>query len=167
MLRSIPKAMNESAHPAVTSKRPMLSALDLNRLSKLRKKHHPHCHACSNQDHRLEFETNGVDLFIGRITPPKELCSYPEILHGGVISLLIDEAMTCCLMAHGVLGLTGELSLRFHQSVSLDQALEIHTRVTRVRPPLYQLESHLHQNGKTMVTAKAKFMQKPNHPSPR
>ena len=158
--------MNESAHPAVTSKRQMLSSLDLNRLSKLREKYHPHCHACSNQDHRLEFETNGADLFIGRITPPKGLCSYPEILHGGVISLLMDEAMTCCLMAHGVLGLTGELSLRFHQSVSLDQALEIHTRVTRVRPPLYQLESHLHQNGITMVTAKAKFMQKTNHLSP-
>lgn len=157
--------MNNPTQPALPIKRQKLSALDLDLLDELRKKHHPHCHACTHQNYRLEFETDGVDLFIGRITPPKKLCSYPEVLHGGVISLLMDESMTCCLMAHGVLGLTGELSLRFHQSIEINQMLEIHTRVIQTRPPLYQLKSQLYQNGKIMVTAKAKFMQKPNQPS--
>jgi acyl-coenzyme A thioesterase PaaI-like protein len=157
--------MNNPTQPAIPIKRQMLSALDLDLCAKLRKKYHTHFYACSHQNLRLEFETDGMDLLIGRITPSKELCSYPEILHGGVISLLMDEAMTCCLMAHGVLGLTGELTLRFHQSIEINQMLEIHTRVIQTRPPLYQLKSHLYQNGKIMVTAKAKFMQKSEQPS--
>ncbi|MCP5537902.1 MAG: PaaI family thioesterase [Akkermansiaceae bacterium] len=157
--------MNSPTHTTPPDKRHTLRPLDLDLLTRLREKHHRQCHACSHQSLRLEFETDGVDTLIGRITPPQELCSYPNVLHGGIISLFIDEAMTCCLMGHGVLGLTGELSLRFHQSVETCQLLEIKTRVIHARRPLYQLESHLSQNGNIMVSAKAKFMQKPDQTS--
>lgn len=151
--------MNQSASSSSTS-RHSLAPLDLAQLAKLRDQHHPHCYACTHPDHHLEFELGAPETFIGRITPSNNLCSYPDIVHGGIISLLIDEAMTCCLMAHGILGMTAELTLRYQQSVELNQELEIHTRVTRCRPPLYQVNSQLKQNGEVRVTAHAKFMQK-------
>lgn len=33
-------------------------------------------------------------------TPDSQVESYSNTLHGGIQSLLIDQAMTCCLMAH-------------------------------------------------------------------
>jgi uncharacterized protein (TIGR00369 family) len=165
MLHSSRKTMQ---NPTLSSPLPslhMLGPLDLDRMAELRGNYHGECHACANKDYRLKFITNDENWLIARITPVKKLCSYPEILHGGVISLLIDEAMTCCLMAHGILGLTAELTLQYHHPVKPGHPLEIHTRVTRARPPLYLIESQLQQNGKTMLTAHAKFMQRTQQPS--
>lgn len=158
--------MKASPTPTPPPGRRALAPLSLTRLSRIRSTHHPHCHACSNPDYRLKYATYDYDTLIARITPLQKLCSYDEILHGGVASLLIDEAMCCCLMAHGILGLTGELALRYRQPAGLAQPLEIHTRVTWARAPLYHLESQLLQNGKTMLTAKAKFMQRAEQPEP-
>lgn len=137
-----------------------LPPLNLDQLAKLRSQHHPDCYACTQDDHRLAFELGKSNELVGRITPSVKLCSYPGVFHGGMISLLIDEAMTCCLMAHGTLAMTAELTLRYHHSVELDQEITIFTQITRSRPSLYHLESQLLQGENLKVTAKAKFMRK-------
>ncbi|MBT8044486.1 MAG: PaaI family thioesterase [Verrucomicrobiae bacterium] len=158
------RTKNHSTNASSSSIHRIATAPDLTRLSELRDQHHQQCHACSHQDYRLRFTIDAVDTVTAHLTPAAHLCSYPDILHGGVTSLLIDEAMTCCLMAHGILGLTAELKLKYHHSVELNQALEIHTRVTQSRAPLHLLESQLLQNGKAMLSAHAKFMQRPKQP---
>ena len=107
--------------------------MNLETLEELREIHHFYCLACTNPRFRLDFECGEGDLLVARFRPERELCSYEGVLHGGVIGLLFDEAMTCLLMAHGVVGMTGELILRYREPVAVDEGVEIRSRVTRPR----------------------------------
>ena len=137
-----------------------LEPMSLETLERLREAHHSTCLACTNPRFRLEFECEEGGLLVARFRPEKELCSYEGVLHGGVIGLLFDEAMTCLLMAHGVVGMTGELILRYREPVTVDDPIEIRSRVTRPFAPLYHIESSLLQTGATKAKAKARFVRR-------
>jgi len=134
--------------------------MNLETLARLREDHHSSCLACTNPRFRLEFECAEGELLVARFRPERELCSYEGVLHGGVIGLLFDEAMTCLLMAHGVVGMTGELILRYREPVDLDDPIEIRSRVTRPFAPLYHIESSLVQAGVTKAKARGRFVRR-------
>lgn len=156
----VPAIMSSSKLVKKVSGQLEAASPDMKRLKAFRSKYHADCMACSDTEYQLQFDIAPDGVMIGRIIPSQKLHSYSGVLHGGVISLLIDEAMTCCLMAYGVVGVTVELTLRFRESSEPGTAVEIHTRLTHSSRQLYQLESILYQGGKTRVTATAKFMKK-------
>lgn len=127
-------------------------------LEELRCRFHAGCMACSDPMYRLEFDCEPEGALVARFHPASGHCSYRGVVHGGVVGLLIDEAMTCCLMAHGVVGMTGELSLRYLENVEVEE-IELRTRVTKSFAPLYHLESNLLQGGKVRVRGRGRFMQ--------
>ena len=137
-----------------------MSNIDLQRLDALRRKHHDQCCACGPSPYRLDFTCDDDQTLVAIWKPDAHLGSYPNTLHGGIQSLLIDEAMTCCLMAHDVIGVTADLRIRYRHPITLDAPIEIRTHVTAVKPPLYQLQTELIQQGNRCVLARGKFMPK-------
>ena len=83
---------------------------------------------------------------------------YHGILHGGVISAILDGAMTNCLFAHGKSGVTARLIIRFLKPVAADGTVTIKARLCDYSPPLYVLEAELSQDGNVLTQATAKFM---------
>lgn len=152
-------SMNEGCADDSRSGREQLAPMNLDTLARLRELHHSGCLACTNPRFRLQFECEQEEL-VARFRPEPELCSYENVLHGGVIGLLFDEAMTCLLMAHGVVGMTGELILRYREPVAVDEPIEIRSRVTRPFAPLYHIESTLIQSGSTKAKARARFVRR-------
>lgn len=55
--------------------------------------------------------------FLGNCT----LEGYSGLLHGGVIAAMLDGAMTSCLFARGIRGLTAEVKVRYHESVAASE----------------------------------------------
>jgi len=137
-----------------------MRSIDLQRLDVLRRKHHNQCCACGTPRYRLDFTCDDNQTLIAIWEPDAHVGSYPNTLHGGIQSLLIDEAMTCCLMAHDVIGVTADLRIRYRHPVTLDEPLEIRTHVTAEKHPLYQLQTEIIQNGKRCILARGKFMPK-------
>ena len=133
--------------------------LDLGALEKMRSKHHGGCLACNNPMFRLEFDCDRDEGLVARFLPQEEFCSYRGVIHGGVVALLLDEAMTCCLMAHGAVAVTGDLKLRSAAPVMAGELVEIHSRVARALTPLYHVESRMFQAGATKATATGRFLQ--------
>jgi len=86
--------------------------------------------------------------------------SYPEFLHGGVISALLDAAMTNALFSIDVVGVTAELSIRFLAPVALNRGAVMRACVERNDNPLFYLRAELEQDQKTMARATAKFLVK-------
>ncbi|MBK8010720.1 MAG: PaaI family thioesterase [Deltaproteobacteria bacterium] len=86
--------------------------------------------------------------------------SYSGILHGGVISALLDAAMTNALFSKGVAGVTAELTVRFLAPVALNRSAVVRASLEREAHPLYCLRAELAQEGELMARAKAKFMAK-------
>ena len=137
-----------------------MSSIDLHRLDTLRRKHHDQCCACSSHLYRLDFTCNDGQTLVAIWKPDPHVGSYPNTLHGGIQSLLIDQAMTCCLMAHDVIGVTADLRIRYRHPVTLDAPIEVRTHVTSEKHTLHQLQTEILQHGKRCVLAKGKFMPK-------
>lgn len=128
-------------------------------LADLRQRIHGGCMACGDPRFRLEFDCDPGGVLVGRFTPTAEDCSYPGVVHGGLGALLADQAMTCCLLGHGVEGVTGELNLRYLKALEISE-IELRTRVTKVFAPLYHLECELLQKGALRVVGKGRFLQR-------
>ncbi len=83
---------------------------------------------------------------------------YANVLHGGVVSSLLDGAMTNCLFAHGHPGVTAELTVRFRHPVRTGEAVTVRAWIERCFPHLHVLRAELVQNGQLVATARGKFM---------
>ncbi len=128
--------------------------------SQLARESHPNCVICGADDPLglgLEFQV-GTDGSISVVVcNDARFQGYPNRLHGGIISVLFDAAMTHCLFAHGLTGVTASLNIRFLQTVIPDQAITVRAHVVKKKSHLFLLEGTLHQDGVLKSTAEAKF----------
>jgi acyl-coenzyme A thioesterase PaaI-like protein len=83
------------------------------------------------------------------------------LIHGGIISLLLDSAMTNCLFAKNKKAVTGMLSVRYLHPVSINRMADISARLVKSAPPLYYLEAQISQDGVMLAKASGKFMEIP------
>jgi len=83
--------------------------------------------------HTTFFELDNNEL-LAIFTPREEHQSYPERLHGGITSTILDETMGRAIMIKSggeVWGVTVELNIRFKKPVPLDQELRVVGRITK------------------------------------
>lgn len=83
---------------------------------------------------------------------------YPNTLHGGMVSTLLDAAMTNCLFAHGCTAVTAELTVRFLRPVAAGRPVTVTAWVEKSWRRLHLLAAELRQEGELMATAAAKFV---------
>lgn len=129
---------------------------------------HPDCIVCRPQtagglglvftvapDGAVEAEFRGGAAYQG----------YTGMLHGGVIAMLLDAAMTNCLFTHGQRAVTAELSVRFRHPVRSDRPARLRAWVQRPNPPLFVMHAELWQAGRRRATAVGKFMSQSTGPT--
>jgi len=82
--------------------------------------------------------------------------------HGGIISAALDGAMTNWLFAHGLIGVTAELNIRFRHPVLLGEPTQVTACLRTASHPLYELEAQIVQNRQLKARATGRFLhQKP------
>jgi len=86
---------------------------------------------------------------------------YPGILHGGVISTVLDVAMGHCMFVRGRAAVTVEMTTRFRHPVLIGKNAVVSAKLTRPSHPLYLLEAKIVQDGVVRATAKGKFFHQP------
>lgn len=121
---------------------------------------HPFCFVCSSSNPlglalHSEPQTDGSIRaeFLGNST----LEGYTGFLHGGVIATL-DGAMTNCLFARGIRGLTAELTVRYHHPVAASEEVKLCAWLEDDAHGLFQLRSELTQAGSIKASAAGKFL---------
>jgi uncharacterized protein (TIGR00369 family) len=126
---------------------------------------HPNCFVCSEtnkQGLNLEFtpsDDGGVcSIFCGSET----FEGYPGVLHGGIVSSIVDGAMTNCLFAQNIVAVTAELNVRFRSPVVTGRKTIVKAKIIRNDSPLFVVEARIIQDAKIRVTATGKFLEKPN-----
>lgn len=82
---------------------------------------------------------------------------YAGILHGGVISTLLDAAMVHCLFAHGVTAVTAEMTVRFLREVPVDCDVSVGATLIGERHGVFQVAASLSQAATRFAVAKGKF----------
>ena len=117
---------------------------------------HEKCFACSPADKGglgIGFSLDSEGVLKGRWTAEERFQSHDGILHGGIIAVLLDSAMTHCLLAQGISALTGRLSVRYHSSVRIGATLDVEAKVSRRVGRLFVVDAEV--RGGTDVFARA------------
>ncbi|HOW72297.1 MAG TPA: PaaI family thioesterase [Phycisphaerae bacterium] len=129
-------------------------------ITDLSRKCHPSCLVCGSDRPDglgLRFQRQADGSVIAEFDCGATFQGYPDRMHGGVTAMLLDAAMTHCLFARNVAGLTAKLAIRYHRAVTVGVPATVRARIVDAQPPLYYLESEVAQNGDIRTTAKATF----------
>jgi uncharacterized protein (TIGR00369 family) len=125
---------------------------------------HRTCIACG-QAHpfglRLQFTVDRDGSVSASLDCRAALEGYEGRLHGGMIALLIDAAMTHCLFAHGWEAVTCDLRIRFLSPVATGRPVNVRARPRPSSPPLLLVDAEVLQQGRVKATARAKIMDQP------
>ena len=125
---------------------------------------HPKCVVCSFGNENglhLEFDCADDGSVTATFQCDQAFEGYPGILHGGVISSILDGAMGNCMFARGRATVTIEMTTKFRHPVVIGQQATIVARITRDSHPLYLLVAKIIQDGKVKVTANGKYYDQP------
>jgi acyl-coenzyme A thioesterase PaaI-like protein len=125
---------------------------------------HAHCLMCGSDNPwslKLDFKADDVGEVHAVFKAHEKLQGYADVLHGGIISALLDAAMTHCMFNQGIQAVTAELRVRFLKPVPWNQNIDLMARIEESSSLLYRLYAELKQNGNNMAWAQGKFMKKP------
>ena len=135
-----------------------------NTVTNIRNRVHPKCVVCSfvnGNGLHLEFDVADNGSVTSTFKCEKAFEGYPGVLHGGVISSILDGAMGHCMFARGQAAVTVEMTTRFRHPVVTGMEATVSARIVRTSHPLYLLEAEIIQDGETKATAKGKFYDQP------
>lgn len=126
---------------------------------------HPDCAVCSEKNwHGLQLAFH-FDEESGELSAAfeydKSFEGYAGMVHGGVISAIMDGAMTNCLFAHDKTAVTAEFHVRYRHPVLTDRPGKVKAWISRFTPPIFVVESQISQDGEVKATATGKFMERP------
>jgi len=121
---------------------------------------HRGCYACGEREDGigLEFIAN-ADGVTAEWFCDERYASYPGIIHGGITATILDSAMTNCLLMKGIVAVTAELIVRYHEPLKIGRTATVNAVITDARPPLLRMEAEILQDGIIRAKAHAKFMQ--------
>ncbi len=83
----------------------------------------------------------------------------PSFVHGGVIAVLVDEAMGKLNRLDGIVAMTAEMTVRYVRPVPLGRKIQVKAWPLRRRGRNYWRECTIHDSqGKLLVQSKGRFV---------
>jgi len=122
---------------------------------------HEACAACGDGGPiplGLRWEPDGEDAVAAAFRPQPWMQSYDGQLHGGIIALALDAAMTVCLLSRGVPGVTARLDLRYRHPAAVSGRYRVRAALVRRGGRVYRLTAELTGDGRRYADAEAAFV---------
>lgn len=122
---------------------------------------HPACVVCGQenaQGFQIDYAIADDGSATAQWTPTARWQGFKGIVHGGVLSTVMDEAMAKAVTAAGLEALTCELRVRFRQAVIPDMPLVIHGWIVGQRGRRIQTEATIYHAGHECLHAWATFL---------
>jgi acyl-CoA thioesterase FadM len=106
----------------------------------------------------LSFRFLDDGILTGSFSCSNKHEGFDAMMNVGIIASVIDASMGQCLMGHGIVAYTADLSIRFRFPALLGIEARIRTLINAVDlEQVYHLKTHITQKNKVCVRAKAKF----------
>lgn len=118
------------------------------------------CFACGRRNTQglgLRFRFDGREA-AADIAFKQAFQGYRGVVHGGLISTVLDEAMVTLLNRMGELALTAEITVRFVAPARIDEPLRVTSRLIQRRGRIRRLEARVtRQDGAEIARAQGTF----------
>jgi hypothetical protein len=107
-------------------------------------------------EHRFWFDDTGA--LLGEFTCDGVFQGHNTMIHGGIIAAIIDSSMAQCLMGHGIVGYTTNLSIKYRKPVYIEKLTALKTTVTDISIGcLYMMKCEIVQRRSLVVQATGRF----------
>lgn len=120
-----------------------------------------YCFGCGRHNPiglHLVFEPDGEGVAT-RYTPRPEDQGFPNVMHGGLLALLLDEAMFWAMYRDGIFAVTARMETRFRRPVALDAPLTVRACVQRRRGRRIEVQATVSgEAGETFAEASGLFV---------
>jgi acyl-coenzyme A thioesterase PaaI-like protein len=98
------------------------------------------CFACGASNPiglKLQFRFEGED-YVTEFEVKPEYQGWTGIVHGGLLATVLDEVMARLLWEKGLNAITGRLTVRYHQPLSIGDRVQVRGRISKQRPPVVE-----------------------------
>lgn len=119
------------------------------------------CFVCGDANQsgmKLKFEKKDDNSAFCTVNIPDIYQGYADIIHGGIVSTLLDEAMSKTIHYNGLVAVTAELTVKFKNPVPANTDLILTAKVEEHRRRLILASAQLsNSRGMIYASATAKF----------
>ena len=120
-----------------------------------------YCFGCGRHNPiglHLVFDPDGEGVAT-RYTPRPEDQGFPEVMHGGLLALLLDEAMFWAMYGDGIFAVTARMETHFRRPAALDAPLTVRARIQRRRGRRIEVQARVSgEAGETFAEASGLFV---------
>jgi len=99
---------------------------------------------------KLSFTKDG-DTCRAEFTPGKVHQGWPGVVHGGILTCMLDEAMNYAAYFEGVSCITAQMEIRLRQPVMVEEPLVITSSITKNRKKLIETRARVCLKDGTVV----------------
>ncbi len=123
------------------------------------------CFGCGAQNPeglQMAFQP-GADESVAEFVVPARYQSWAGVVHGGLVALMLDEAVGWAAWHSGHPGVTGKLEVRYRQPLKIGERVRVSGRVEQIRRTLIYATARITQlaDGATVAEASATLMETP------
>lgn len=119
------------------------------------------CFVCGKSNpNGLKVDFNKTDNGVtAQFSADKRYQGYKDIVHGGIIASLLDEASVKALVLRGIKAVTSEISLRYKTPLYVYENVIINAAMGKIRGKVYEVNAEiLKMNGDVVARSKAKLI---------
>jgi len=119
------------------------------------------CFACGpDSEHGLKMTFEyGEGTARSRVVPRREFGGWSDIMHGGIVATLLDEAMAHAALGAGERAVTARIEVRFRKPVPTDRPLLVEGKVTGRRGRVMEIDGTLSgEDGTRYAESHARFL---------
>lgn len=102
---------------------------------------------------KMQFETGDSGDVHGSLVIPQRFQGWQGVVHGGIVALVLDEAMAYAAGARGVIGMTADLKMRFRNSVPVGAILAVRGKVLWQRRNILGIEASISDAAGTLLAS--------------
>jgi len=120
-----------------------------------------YCFVCGSDNPKslhLEFKNIGKNTVITEFKLEKEYEGYPDIIHGGILAAILDDAMANTVIINNILIYTVELNVRYLKRCFVMENLQAKGWIEDVNHKIIETKGEIRSSsGELKVTAYGKY----------
>ncbi len=117
------------------------------------------CFGCGRlNDHGLQLDllpNPSGDGMMAAFVPPLRTEGYTGLVHGGIITTVLDEVMAWSLYRHGIWAVTGQLATRYRKPITLGERTTATGYIVRVRRRAIEMRGEIRRDMDNALLAEA------------
>jgi len=112
-----------------------------------------HCFVCGEENQfglHLKFSIHEGKV-LSEFVPQKVHQGYKDIVHGGIISTIIDEAMVKAAIMQGIPAVTAEITVRFKKTLRVGEKVLIEATIINMNKKIIETSAQVKKVDDTII----------------